>query len=335
MAAGISAGGQEMKMAFLHSENDFTVELLRELRRKLAQHEVLAWATGETPPAHDLDVLLSIGEVRREQMAGQPKLALIQTASTGYESVDIDAATELGIWVSYAPSDVTGNATSVAEFAVLLLLGASRHLGEAVESLRNDAVKLSRLNPVLKGKTVCIVGLGSIGQRLVERLRPFGVHMVATDEHPELAPGDITAFPADQLETAVVDADYVVICVRASKENENLINASMLRAMKRGAILVNIARGMLIDESALLAAVENGQISAAGLDVLRKEPPDPKNPLMELPQVLITPHIAGFTDLTLSGTVNYIAQVIEDFAAGKKAKSILNAPQKPRRALRE
>jgi phosphoglycerate dehydrogenase-like enzyme len=280
-------------------------------------------------------VLLSIGEVRREQLAGQPKLAFIQTASAGYESVDIDAATELGIWVSYAPSDVTGNATSVAEFALLLLLGASRHLGEAVESLRNDAVKLPRLNLALKGKTVCIVGLGSIGRQLVDRLRPFGVRIIATDEHPELAPGDITAFPANQLETAVANADYVVVCVRASRENENLINGSMLRAMKHGAILVNIARGMLIDETALFAAVKDGQISAAGLDVLRKEPPDPKNPLMELSQILITPHIAGFTDLTLSGTVNYIVQVIEDFAAGKKPKSILNAPEKPRRALRE
>ncbi len=324
-----------MKIAFLHSENDFAAELLGNLRKELAQHELLAWTTGEDAPAYDLDVLLSIGEVGREQMARQPKLALIQTASTGYESVDIDAATELGIWVSYAPSDVTGNATSVAEFAILLLLGASRHLGEAVESLRNDAVKLSRLNPALKGKTVCIVGLGSIGRQLVDRLRPFGVRIIATDEHPELAPSDVIAFPAEKLETAVADADYVVVCVRASKENENLINAFMLRAMRRGAILVNVARGMLIDENALLAAVKDGQISAAGLDVLRKEPPDPKNPLMELPQVLITPHIAGFTDLMLSGTVNYIVEVIENFATGKRPKSILNALQKPRRVLRD
>jgi phosphoglycerate dehydrogenase-like enzyme len=324
-----------MKIAFLHSENEFNVEMLRELRSRITQHELLSWVTGESAPAHDLDILLSVGPVGREQLEDQPKLALIQTASTGYENVDIDAATELGIWVSYAPSNLTGNATSVAEFAVLLMLGASRHLGHALQSLHDNAVKPSRLNPALSGKTVCIVGLGSIGQLLIDRLRPFGVRIVATDEHPEHAPADVTAFSPDQLETAVAQADYVVVCVRASKENDNLINSSALRAMKHGAILVNIAGGTLVDEQALLVAVKEGQISAAGLDVLQSDPPDPKNPLLDLPQVLVTPHIAGSTDLMLNGTVNYINQVVEEFTAGKKPKSVLNTPQKPRRALLE
>ena len=95
---------------------------------------------------------------------------------------------------------------------------------------------------------------------------------------------------------AVAHADFVVICVRASKENENLINAAQLAAMKRGAILVNIARGMLIDETALVDAVTHGQISAAGLDVLKNEPTNRMDPLLQLPQVLVTPHIAGLTD---------------------------------------
>jgi phosphoglycerate dehydrogenase-like enzyme len=103
--------------------------------------------------------------------------------------------------------------------------------------------------------------------------------------------------------------------------------------MKRGVILVNVARGMLVDERALVHAVTNGKISAAGLDVLRNEPPDRKDPLLQLPQVLVTPHIAGLTDLMLNGTVNYICQVIEEFAAGKKPKSILNSPAKPRYLL--
>jgi phosphoglycerate dehydrogenase-like enzyme len=174
---------------------------------------------------------------------------------------------------------------------------------------------------------VCIVGLGSIGEQLVERLRPFGVKIVATDEHPEHAPADVTAYSADQMNIAVAHADFVVICVRASKENENLINASVLGAMKRGAVLVNIARGTLIDEVALVAAVKDGQISAAGLDVLKSEPLDPNNLLLKLPQVLVTPHIAGSTDLMLNGTANYVSVVIKEFAAGKKSKSILNSPE--------
>jgi phosphoglycerate dehydrogenase-like enzyme len=322
-----------MKIAFRHTKSSFTSELLRSLRTALEDHEVVEWLDGKDAPAFDFDVLLAMSKVGRELLLVQPKLKLIQTASDGYEAVDIDAASELGIWVSYAPADLTGNAISVAEFAVLLLLGAARHLGEALRSVQGGPVRPPTLNLSMSGKTVCIVGLGTIGQKLVERLRPFGVKLVATDEHPENAPADVTAYPADQLNTAVAQADFVVICVRASKENENLVNAAALAAMKRGVILVNVARGMLVDERALVHAVSNGKISAAGLDVLRNEPPDRKDPLLQLPQVLVTPHIAGLTDLMLNGTVNYICQVIEEFAAGKKPKSILNSPAKPRYLL--
>ena len=311
-----------MKIAFLHTRNFFTSEILRHFRTALAHHEVVEWLEGNDAPAFDFDVLLAMSHVGRELLLVQPKLMLVQTASDGYENVDIDAASKLGIWVSYAPADLTGNATSVAEFAVLLLLGAARHLGEALTSLHGGPVTPPTLSLALRGKTVCIVGLGTIGQQLVDRLRPFGMKMIATDEHPDNAPADVTAYPANQLNTAVAHADFVVICVRASKENENLINAAALAAMKRGAILVNIARGMLIDELALVNAVTN-------------EPPDRKGSLLQLPQVLVTPHIAGLTDLMLEGTVHYMSQVIEEFAAGKKPKSILNSPAKPRRLLRD
>lgn len=169
----------------------------------------------------------------------------------------------------------------------------------------------------------------------MDRLRPFGMKMVAPDEHPENAPADVVGYPADQLNTAVAHADFVVICVRASKENENLINAAQLAAMRRGAILVNIARGMLIDEAARVDAVKHGQVSAAGLDVLKHEPPNREDPLLQLPQVLVTPHIAVLTDLMLAGTAHSISQVIEEFAAGKKPKSILNLPEQPRLILRD
>ena len=324
-----------MKIAFLHIKSFFTSQLLEKFRTTSAPHEVVEWISGKDAPAFDFDVLLAMGSVGRPMLLVQPKLKLIQTASDGYEEVDIDAASELGIWVSYAPADLTGNATSVAEFAVLLLLGAARHLGEALRSPRGSPVEQLSVNLSLSGKTVCIVGLGTIGQQLVKRLRPFGVKMVATDEHPENAPADVTAYGADQLNIAVAHADFVVICVRASKENENLINGAQLTAMKRGAILVNIARGMLIDEAALVDAVTHGQISAAGLDVMKSEPPDLNDPLLQLPQVLVTPHIAGLTDLMLDGTVKYISHVIEQFAAGKKPTSMLNAPATPRRLLQD
>ena len=125
-----------MKIAFLHTKNFFTTEILRHFRIALAHHEVVEWIDGKDAPAFDFDMLIAMSNVGRDLLLAQPKLILVQTASDGYEDVDIDAASELGIWVSYAPADLTGNATSVAEFAVLLLLSAARHLGETLTSLQ-------------------------------------------------------------------------------------------------------------------------------------------------------------------------------------------------------
>ena len=107
-----------------------------------------------------------------------------------------------------------------------------------------------------------------------------------------------------------------------------------MEAMKRGAILVNIARGSLIDENALYDLVTSGHIAAAGIHVLKSTPDGAKSPLFDLPQILITPHIAGATDLTFHGTLNFVKQVIDAFAAGEKPKSVVNTPANPRRLLR-
>jgi phosphoglycerate dehydrogenase-like enzyme len=322
-----------MKIAFLISGGRFPFGILQELRAQLPQHQLIHWTRGESSPAPDIEVLLVLGEVTAAQMARQTKLALIQTVTAGYEEIDIDAATKLGIWVSFSPSEVTGNAASVAEFAVLLMLGASRHFQQVIR-LREDSAGSPGVTPAMSGKTVCIVGLGSIGRLLVDRLRPFGMRMLATDHHPDRAPADVKAFSSEQLHAALAGADYVVVCARAGNENENLIDRTAMEAMKRGAILVNIARGSLIDENALYDLVKSGHISAAGLDVLKWSPGGAKSPLFDLPQILITPHIAGATDLTLHGTLKYIRHVIEAFAAGEKPKSVLNAPAHPRRLLR-
>ena len=120
--------------------------------------------------------------------------------------------------------------------------------------------------------TACIIGFGSIGAKVADRLRPFGVHLAAVDEHPEHPPNDVRARPVSETKQAIEEADAVVLCVRASAKNKHMVNADFLSGMKRGAILVNIARGSLVDEKALIAAVQSGQIGAAGLDVTELSP---------------------------------------------------------------
>ena len=315
-----------MKIALSSKANEFTEALRDGLQKALPKDDWVEWS--EDGHA-EVEVLLAMGPVSREQMEASPSLVLVQTLSDGYDAVDVEAATELGVYVSYAPAEETGNAESVAEYAVMLLLAASRRLNEALTAVgRGEDLKL--VNPTLAGKTVLIAGLGAIGSMIVDRLRPFEVRLLGVDRTPTNAPRDVPTRPLDELKDAVGAADYVVICLRGSKENTHLFGADMFAAMKRGATLVNVARGSLVDDAALAEAVRSGQIGAAGLDVTGKEPLPVGDPLLALPQVFVTPHIAGNTDLNLEGTVRYVAGIVEKYREGKKIASVLEEPKKPR-----
>jgi phosphoglycerate dehydrogenase-like enzyme len=316
-----------MKIAFVHSKNEYTTELFNELKERLNNHEIVSWVENETAPADDFEAVVMMGKFTPEQMAGQTKLRLIHTVAAGYDTIDVDAASEMGILVSYSPSELTGNAISVAEFAVMLMLGASRHLNQVLLPLKDNKVEVPGIANALYGKKVCIVGLGTIGRLLADRLKPFGVKISGTDDHPKQIAADVTVFHTDQLKEAVSDADYVVLCVRATSENKNLINAGTLNAMKKGAILVNIARGSLVDETALFDAVKSGHITAAGLDVMQNEPVDKRNPLLSLHRIMVTSHVAGTTDITLKGMGEYAVKVITDFVAGKTPEALVNNPK--------
>ncbi len=323
-----------MNVAVTAAQNAHSDRMHKQLKAALPDVTLLPWKSGEKTPADTVDVLLAMGPVTREDMAALPGLALIQTLSDGYESVDVDAATELGIWVSYAPAEITGNGDSVAEFTVLLLMAAARRLGVALASTHDAAVKKPGDAQALLGKTVCIVGVGSIGEKIAQRLLGFGVRIIGVDRLPLMAPRQIPTRPLDKLDDALAEADFVVLSIRADSKNKHMFNADTFKAMKQGAMLVNIARGSLVDEAALYDAVKSGHLGGAALDVLEKEPVDPANPLLTLPQIFVTPHEAGLTDLTNAGTADYVKYALHEFEEGTKLKSILNDPDKPRRELK-
>ena len=154
-----------------------------------------AWLQPIPESARTAEVLVALGPVTADTIAQFPSLVLIQTASDGYETVDIDAATRAGIYVSFAPGGPSGNADSVAEFTVFLLLAAARNASEALRSIQDPHTPKPMHNLALLGTTVCIVGLGDIGLRIADRLRPFGVHLAAVDPHPHNPPADIRVTP--------------------------------------------------------------------------------------------------------------------------------------------
>ncbi len=322
-----------MNVAVMAAENAYNKKMLDALRAKLPEVTLLPWKSGDKAPADNVEVLLAMGAVMREDMEALPGLALLQTLSDGYDSVDVKAATELGIWVSNGPAEITGNGDSVAEFAVLLLLATARRLGVALASTRDAGAEKPADTVALLGKTVLIVGLGSIGSRIAELLTGFGVRLIGVDRLPLMAPRSIPTRPLDELDAALAEADFVVLCIRGTDENEHMFDAKRMQAMKAGAVLVNIARGSLVDEKALFDAVKGGHLAGAGLDVLEHEPVVPANPLLTLPQVFLTPHQAGLTDLMIKGTAEYVRYVLGEFATGREVKSMLNAPVKARRGL--
>jgi len=326
-----------MKIGFLAKQNGFAVEMLRRLQSEHPEDAFSRWQPGENAPSTELDVMIAVGRVGAKEMGVQTRLGLIQMGSAGYDGVDVEAATGAGIWVASAPTTRTGNGESVAELAVLLMLAVSRRLNEELAVTRGHAQRpgMLEMNRALFGRTACIVGLGGIGDLLIQRLRGFGMILSGVDTHPEHAPDGVKGYGHDELKLAVADADYLVLAVPGTKDNENMINETVLAAMKKHAVLVNIGRGTLVDESALLAAVKRGDLYGAGLDVVKDEPVSPGNPLLREPRIFVTPHIAGATDLTLDGTVVYLGDVLNRFRNGIRSPGIVNEPRNPRVPLRD
>ncbi|MHB9144859.1 MAG: D-2-hydroxyacid dehydrogenase [Symbiobacteriia bacterium] len=168
----------------------------------------------------------------------------------------------------------------------------------------------------IAGLSVGIVGFGSIGQTIAAKFRPLGMQFLATRARPEPHPF-VEVLPPDGLERVLRESDVVIIAAPATHETQALIGAAQLSMMKRSALLVNIARGSLIDEAALLTALEQGTIAGAALDVFDQEPLPPSSPLWQAPNLLITPHIAGISPSTMERTLGIVVQNLKRFQAGQ------------------
>lgn len=242
----------------------------------------------------DADALLvrSATTVDAEVLAAAPKLKIVARAGVGLDNVDVDAATARGVLVVNAP---TSNIHSAAEHALALLLSTARQIPAADATLRERTWKRSAFSGTeIFGKTVGVVGLGRIGQLVAQRLAAFGAHITAYDpyvSHARAAQLGIELLTLDEL---LARADFISVHLPKTKETAGLIGKEALAKIKPGAIIVNAARGGLIDEAALAEAITSGHVRGAGLDVFSTEPCT-DSPLFELPQVVVTPHLGAST----------------------------------------
>jgi D-3-phosphoglycerate dehydrogenase len=233
-------------------------------------------------------VVRSRTKVNAELLKAAPKLSLIARAGVGVDNVDMRVAGERGIRVVNAPAAATA---SVAELTVALYLLLVRGLYPAILSTKSGKWERSSHAREISGKTVGFVGYGRIAREVARRLEPFGTATIAYDPFVKQS-GDRTEMVT--WEELLHRSDIVSVHAALTAENRNLIDARAFAAMKPGALLVNVARGPLVDEAALLSGLKSGRVAGAALDVFEVEPPMNRE-LLELPNLIATPHIGAMT----------------------------------------
>ena len=268
------------------------------------------------PLIKDADaVTLRTQAMTAEIIAEAPRLRIVSRHGVGYDAVDVKALSARGIALTIV-GDV--NSRAVAEHTLMLMLSVARHTAVHDRAARNGQWNIrNRFETVeLDGRTLLLVGFGRIGRRVAELAQAFGMVVTAYDP---LVPGDVMARSrvrhAADLATALGQADFISLHVPALPKG-SLIGEAELARLKPGAILVNAARGGLVDEPALDRALRGGRLRGAGLDVLSSEPPPADHPLLANERVTISPHSAGLTDECAARMAVASVQNILDFFAG-------------------
>jgi D-3-phosphoglycerate dehydrogenase / 2-oxoglutarate reductase len=261
------------------------------------------------------------------------RLKVVGRAGVGVDNVDLDAATRRGVVVMNTPG---GSSTTVAELAVAMMLSVFRHVPAATASVKAGKWEKKKFQGhEIAGKTLGVVGIGNIGSVLVDRALAMKMHVVAYD--PFITPEAAAKLGATlvDLETLWREADVVSLHVPLTDQTRNLIDAATLAKMKKGAILVNCARGGVVDERALADALASGHLAGAALDVFEKEPPAPDHPLLKQDAFVCTPHIGASTEEAQSAVAIAIAEQLVAYLRDGVVKNAVNAPGLPKEILQQ
>lgn len=277
------------------------------------------------PGAHAL-IVRSATRATRRVIEAASDLRVIGRAGIGVDNVDSDAATENGVVVMNTP---TGNTTTTAELAIALLCALARHVPRADRSVRSGSWKKKALvGTELTGKTLGVIGMGRIGRIVAERGLGLKMNVLAHD--PYLAStgagSPLAAVDLVELDTLLKSSDFVTLHVPKMESTQNLLSREKIELMKPGARLINAARGGVVDESALIDALDTGRLAGAALDVLADEPPTANHPLLHRDDVIVTPHLGASSAEAQHNVAVDIANQIADFLSEGVAHNAVNAP---------
>jgi D-3-phosphoglycerate dehydrogenase / 2-oxoglutarate reductase len=256
----------------------------------------------------------------RKVLENLPKCKVISRYGVGVDSVDLRAATDLGIIVANVPDYCIDEVANQTLSMILTLVRKTAFFDQKVKSGQWDfrlGIPIYRT----RGKTLGLIGCGKIGIEVGKRISAFGVRVIAFDPYLEKAP---EGMEMKDLDSILKESDFLSIHCPLNDSTRHLIGEREFGKMEKKPIIVNTSRGPIIDEKALIHALRKGQISGAGLDVLEKEPPDPENPLLKMENVLLSPHMGFYSEESICELKRGAAKNISDALSGRWPRSVVN-----------
>lgn len=273
---------------------------------------------------YDAVIVRSGTRLTKPLIEAAAKLRVIGRAGVGVDNVDLEAATKRGIIVMNTPE---GNTMSTAEHTFSMLMSLARKIPQAHQSLKGGNWKRNDfLGTELNGKTLGVVGFGRIGREVAKRALAFGMRVLVFD--PFIAKDSIKDLPIkiSGLNDLLPESDFITVHTPLTPETKYLLNDERLKLCKKGVRIINCARGGIVEEAALLRALESGQVAGAALDVFETEPPPADYPLLKMPQVIVTPHLGAATQEAQENVAVDVARQVIDALYDRAIKNAVNIP---------
>ncbi len=306
--------------------------------RLLEAHAQVDVRTGLSPeelariiPPYDALIVRSGTRVTREVLAAAENLKVIARAGVGVDNIDIDAATEYGVMVVNAP---TGNIVAAAEHTIALLMALARRLPQAYVAMREGRWdRKAYMGVEVREKTLGLIGLGRVASEVARRAKGLEMHVIAHDPYVSTEYAQKLGVALVPLEELLSRADVVSLHLPLTAETRHFMNAARFARMKPGSYLINTSRGGVVDEEALLRALDEGRLAGAALDVFSVEPLPEDHPLRRHPKVILTPHIGGSTVEAQARVARDAAEQVIAVLQGRPAPYAINAPIVPPQTL--
>lgn len=269
-------------------------------------------------------VIRSGTQVTADVLAAAKQLKVVGRAGIGVDNVDVPAATQKGVVVVNTPE---GNNVTTAEHAIALIVALARHIPQATASMKAGLWEKKKFQGTeLFNRTLGVVGLGNIGRIVADRARGLGMRVIASDPYTSAEAAAKLDFELVSFDELVERADVITVHVPRTKETTGLLGRAAFQRAKPGVLVVNAARGGIVDEEALLEALESGQVGAAALDVFVDEPPASDHPLVQHPNVICTPHLGASTEQAQLNVSVAVAQQVRDFLIDGTVRNAVNVP---------